>query len=379
MPFRSITPLCKSPSGSPGWTNSLQILLSLVALWKDQSRLWVRNIQPSPKVAAFCSDRSDTVHNLSPAGNCLNPETARSIKMAVALLPPLVSSSPGWQLFLREGQDVSHMSSAAWVEALSGMIYFHHTFHLPKRQQGQEAQASPRWFFISAPALPSVSTPVLGVAQSSSCCWEGLEPTPAHRFPHFFQDTSCGRWCYWYILAPSVNSVFAMCQTQSSHKPVTGFALILCALDWAHCGLFQDNNSQFLIRKVEIQQTKCRASLYAAKSGKMNWSLGSNCGSETGNSKSPTATNNVLWKNKYIPVERGMRNPHCIQRFGTNLFESSSGNQEICSNTFLLLSLRLNTYILARTSHWILFQHRKNSQGLGILCVVQNSGIMSTW
>lgn len=176
-----------------------------------------------------------------------------------------------------------------------------------------------------------------------------------------------------------MNSVFALCKPQSSQKPVLGFALILCALDRAHCGLLQDNNSQFLIRKVEIQQTKCRGSLYAAKSGKMNWSLGSNCSSETGNSKSPTATNNVLWKNKYIPVERGMRNSHCIQRFGTNLFEISSSNQEICSNTFLLLSLRLNTYILARISLWILFQHRKNSQGLGIHCVFQNSGILSTW
>lgn len=108
--------------------------------------------------------------------------------------------------------------------------------------------------------------------------------------------------------------------------------------------------------------------------------FGSNCSSETGNSKSPTASNNVLWKNKYSSVERGMRNPHCIQGVGTNLFEISSSNQEICSNTFLLLSLRLNTYILARiVSHWILFQHRKNSQGLGIHCAVQNSGIMGTW
>lgn len=170
-----------------------------------------------------------------------------------------------------------------------------------------------------------------------------------------------------------------LCVRPKAVPPVGGFALILCALDWAHCGSLQDNNSQFLIRKVEIQQTKCKTSRYAAKSGKMNWSLGSNCSSETGNSKSPTATNNVLWKNKYSPVERGMRNPHCIQRVGTNLFKISSVNQEICSNTFLLLSLRLNTYILARISHWILFQHRKNSQGLGIHCVVQNLGIMGTW
>lgn len=81
---------------------------------------------------------------------------------------------------------MSHTSSAAWVEALSGMIYFHHTFHLPKRQQGQEAQASPCWFFISAPALPSVLIPIFGIAQSCSCCWGELEPTPAHRFPHVF-------------------------------------------------------------------------------------------------------------------------------------------------------------------------------------------------
>lgn len=31
-----------------------------------------------------------------------------------------------------------------------------------------------------------------------------------------------------------MNSVFAVCQTQSSQKPVTVSALILCALDWAH-------------------------------------------------------------------------------------------------------------------------------------------------
>lgn len=178
-----------------------------------------------------------------------------------------------------------------------------------------------------------------------------------------------------------VIGIFLLLQWSLSLLCVTGRLStdLMCTLDWAHCGLLQDNNSQFLISKVEIQQTKCRASLYAAKSGKMNWSLGSNCRSETGNSNSPAATNNVLWKNKYIPVERGMRKPHCIQRFGTNLFEISFSNQEICSNTFLLLSLRLTTYILARISHWILFQHRKNSQRLGIHCVVQSLGIMSTW
>lgn len=168
---------------------------------------------------------------------------------------------------------MSHTSSAAWVEALSGMIYFHHTFHLPKRQQGQEAQASPCWFFISAPALPSVLIPVLGIAQSCSCCWGELEPTPAHRFPHVFPGHFLWKMMLLVHSSPSVNSAFAVCQTQSSQKPVISFALISCALDWAHCGLLQDNNSQFLIRKMEIQQTKCRTSLYAAKSGKMSWSL----------------------------------------------------------------------------------------------------------
>lgn len=61
VPFRSVTALCKSPSGSSGWTNFLKILLSLVALWKGQSILSVRNTQPSPKVATFCSERSDIV------------------------------------------------------------------------------------------------------------------------------------------------------------------------------------------------------------------------------------------------------------------------------------------------------------------------------
>jgi len=54
----------------------------------------------------------------------------------------------------------------------------------------------------------------------------------------------------------------------------------------------------------------------------MNWSLGSNCSGETGNSKNPIPTNNALWKNKYIPVGRGMRNHHCIQWFGTNYEKS---------------------------------------------------------
>lgn len=159
VPFRS-----KPPSDSPGWTNFLKILLSLVALWKGQSILWVRNIQPSPKAAAFCSERSDIVHNLIQTGNCLNQETGRNDKMAVALLPPLpvlVSSSPGWQLFLREGQDVSHMSSAAWVEALSGMIYFHHTFHLPKRQLGAGSPST------STLVLYLSSSPSLNVSPSS--------------------------------------------------------------------------------------------------------------------------------------------------------------------------------------------------------------------
>lgn len=97
MPLRSVTPFSKSPSGLPGWTNFLKILLSLVALWKGQSILWVRNIQPSPKVAAFCSERSAIVQNLSKTGNCLNQQTAKSDKMAVALLPPLPVLSPAVQ------------------------------------------------------------------------------------------------------------------------------------------------------------------------------------------------------------------------------------------------------------------------------------------
>lgn len=161
--------MSKSPSRLSRQTNFLKILLSLIVLLKGQSILRVRNIQPCPRAVAFCSERTETVGDLSKTGNCLNQQAAKKDKLTVAPLPLCLRWSPqrpGWRLLLfpREGSGcVPHrVQLGGW--RLFQTDYLLLSLLSSSREAAGEVQASPYWFFISAPALPSPLLPVLGVA-----------------------------------------------------------------------------------------------------------------------------------------------------------------------------------------------------------------------